>query len=90
MLFFKLAPASLATVAPPRSEPVRQAPATRLSAIALFTWSYERNKLVKLPAGAPASLTASANAWADAGQFDASFKIMGFPTIKLGINTRAI
>ena len=37
--FFKFAPASAAIEAPPRSEPVKQTPTTRGSAIALETWS---------------------------------------------------
>ena len=37
VVFFKFLPASAATLIPPRSEPVKQTPLTRLSAIAFAT-----------------------------------------------------
>ena len=88
--FFRLRPATSATAAPARSEPVTETPRTRGSAITVSAICSLVARIVwYAPSGKPASSYIAWIASADSGHCGAGFSRIGLPTIRFGPAKRA-
>ncbi len=87
--FLRFFPAREANASPARSDPVRAMPRVRGSSISTLTCSFERKRLVYVPAGSPASFRILSKARAHCGTPGACFSKITFPDIKFGATNLA-
>ena len=87
--FFRAAPASWAIALPARSEPVRDTPRTRGSAMTLAICSLVAYTLTNAPFGKPASRKIRSIAADDLGHREACLRMMVLPSIRFGPANRA-
>ena len=88
--FLRCWPASAPITEPARSEPVRETPATRGSAMNSAIWSCVAKTLVYTPAGTPASSMICCTARAERGQISACLSTIALPSMRFGAAKRAI
>ena len=87
--FLRCRPACSATAAPARSEPVRDTPCTRGSAMIVEIWSWVANTFWYTPSGSPASVKSSSSSCATCGLISACLSRMVLPSTRFGATKRA-
>ncbi|GAA1012370.1 hypothetical protein GCM10009551_098230 [Nocardiopsis tropica] len=87
--FFRFRPATSATAAPARSEPVSETAATRGSAMISAACSLVARMFTYAPDGSPASLKISCIASADSGHCGACLSRIVLPAARFGPANRA-